>query len=71
MELSARNQLKGHIKDITLGNVVAEVTIVLPDGQEIVAVITYHSSERLNLQIGDEVTAIIKSTDVILGKISP
>lgn len=68
MELSARNQLKGHIKDVLLGNVMAEVIVELPDGQEVVALITYQSSERPNLQIGDEVTAIFKSTAVILGK---
>jgi molybdopterin-binding protein len=68
MQLSARNQLKGVVKDITLGNIMAEVVIQLPDGQEVVALITYTSSERLNLQIGDQVTAIFKSTEVMVGK---
>jgi molybdopterin-binding protein len=68
MRLSARNQLKGVVKDITLGNIMAEVIIQLADGQEVVALITFTSSERLNVQIGDEVTAIFKSTDVLLGK---
>jgi len=68
MQLSARNQLKGTVKDITLGNVVAEIIVALPDGQEVVALITYRSSESLKLSIGDAVTVIIKSTDVILAK---
>ena len=68
MRLSARNQLTGIVKDITLGNIMAEVIVQLADGQEVVALITYTSSERLNVQIGDEVTAIFKSTDVLLGK---
>lgn len=68
MRLSARNQLKGIVKEITLGNIMAEVVVQLPDGQEVVALITYTSSERLNLQIGDAVTAVFKSTEVLLGK---
>jgi molybdopterin-binding protein len=68
MQLSARNQLRGKVKEITLGNIMAEVIIELADGQEVVALITYTSSERLNLRIGDDVTAIFKSTDVMLGK---
>ncbi len=68
MQLSARNQLKGVIKAITLGNIMAEIVIQLPDGQEVVALITFTSSERLNLQIGDQVTAIFKSTEVMVGK---
>ncbi len=68
MQLSARNQLKGVIKAITLGNIIAEIVIQLPDGQEVVALITFTSSERLNLQIGDQVTAIFKSTEVMVGK---
>jgi len=71
MQLSARNQLKGVIKDITLGNIMAEIVVELPDGQEIVALITFTSSERLNLQIGDEVTTIFKSTEVMIAKDAP
>ena len=68
MRLSARNQLKGIVKDITLGNIMAEVIVQLADGQEVVALITYTSSERLNVQIGDAVSVVFKSTDVMLGK---
>jgi molybdopterin-binding protein len=68
MHLSARNQLKGVVKDITLGNIMAEIVVQLSDGQEVVALITFTSSERLNLQIGDEVVAVFKSTDVMIGK---
>ena len=68
MQLSARNQLRGTIKEITLGNIVAEIVVNLPDGQEITAVITYRSSEKLNLQVGDAVTVVVKSTDVLIAK---
>lgn len=68
MQLSARNQLKGKITAITLGNIMAEIIVQLADGQEIASLITFGSSVRLNLQVGDEVTVCIKSTDVLIAK---
>jgi molybdopterin-binding protein len=63
MELSARNQLQGTVKSVTLGTVMAEVVV---DGQEIVSAITRGSAERLGLREGSVVRVIIKSTDVLL-----
>jgi len=68
MELSARNQLKGRVTSVTLGAVMAEVRIELPGGQEIVSAITRGAAEGLRLQAGDEVVAIIKATEIIVGK---
>jgi molybdopterin-binding protein len=68
MNISARNQLKGKIKTVKPGSVMAEVVVELPGGQEIVAAITLGSAEALNLKPGDDVTAIIKSTEVMIGK---
>jgi molybdopterin-binding protein len=65
--LSARNQLKGTVKSVTLGNVMAEV-IVTVGSIEIVSVITRRSAEQLGLKAGDEVTAVIKSTEVMIAK---
>lgn len=67
MEISARNQLKGTVKDVKLGSVMAEVTVDI-GGQEVVSAITRGSVERLGLQPGDAVTVIIKYTEVMLGK---
>ncbi len=67
MQLSARNQLRGMIKGIKLGAVMAEVTVDL-GGQDIVAAITRGSVERLGLKEGEEVTAIIKATEVMIAK---
>ena len=66
MELSARNQFKGRVVSINKGGVVAEVTVDIGGGQEIVSVITNSSVERLKLQVGSDVTAVIKATEVIL-----
>lgn len=46
----------------------AKVTIDLGHGLEIVSVITIESVDELELKVGDEATAIIKSTEVIIGK---
>ena len=67
MELSARNQLKGTVTNVKLGTVMAEVTVDV-GGQEMVSAITRSSAERLNLQPGDQVVVIIKSTELMLGK---
>ena len=68
MKISARNQLKGKIKAVKPGSVMAEIVVELPDGQEIVSAITLTSAQDLKLQVGDDVVAIIKSTEVMIGK---
>lgn len=67
MQISARNVLKGTVKSLTPGVVNTEVVIELPSGQEIVSVITKTSAERLGLAVGKPVSAIIKSSDVLVG----
>lgn len=67
MEISARNKLKGTVKKVLLGQVTAEVVLDV-GGQEVVAVITRRSAQELNLKEGDSVYAIIKATDVMIGK---
>lgn len=68
MEMSARNQLKGTIKSIKHGDIMAEVVIELPGGQQITSVITDDAVQSLQLQEGNQVMAIIKSTEVMVGK---
>jgi molybdopterin-binding protein len=65
--LSARNQLVGKVKAVTIGNVMAEVVVAVGD-QELVSAITRGSAESLHLQVGDSVTVVIKSTDVMIDK---
>nr|WP_300003603.1 TOBE domain-containing protein [Tissierella sp.] len=67
MNFSARNQLKGTIKEIKKGPVSTEVVIDLK-GMEIVSSITTGSAESLNLKVGDEAVAIIKASNVMVGK---
>ena len=68
MEISARNQLNGKITNVELGAVMANIKIEISQPNTITAVITKESAEKLGLSEGDDVTAIIKSTEVIIGK---
>ena len=70
IEISARNQLRGRVIDIKADGVMAEVTIAIGD-QELVSVITSSSAKRLGLEKGDDVLAVIKSTEVMVAKARP
>ncbi len=67
MRLSARNQLTGTISAIGVGAVMTVVRVDLDGGQQITASITKDAAEDLGLAVGDRVTAIVKSTEVMLG----
>ena len=67
MEVSARNKLTGTVKDVKLGQVMAEVTLQVGEN-EITALITRTSAERLGLKAGDKAFALIKATEVMVGK---
>lgn len=66
MRTSARNQLTGTVTSVTLGAVMAEVSVDVA-GVSVVAAITKESAERLGLETGKTVSAIIKATDVMIG----
>jgi len=67
MTLSARNHLKGTIEEIQLGDVLAHVTVRVAAGV-IESVITRRSAEEMGLKKGDAVTAVVKSTEVMIAK---
>jgi molybdopterin-binding protein len=67
MALSARNQLRGQIKDVKLGTVMAHVVVQVGEN-EIESVITRRSAEEMNLKAGDAVAVVIKSTEVMIQK---
>ena len=67
LDLSARNQLTGRIVSLTIEGLMAEVRLAIGD-QELTAVITRSSAERLRLRVGETVYAVIKSTEVMIGK---
>jgi molybdopterin-binding protein len=67
MEISARNQIRGTVKNVSMDGLMAEVVIDV-GGQEIVSTITRSSAERLGLKAGDRVVAIIKASEVLIAK---
>jgi molybdate transport system regulatory protein len=66
MNISARNKLFGKVAKIISGAVNAEVSVTLPGGGEIVAVITKTSVKALKLKKGLPVVAVIKASDILL-----
>ena len=67
MKISGRNKLQGTVKEIVRGGVVAKV-VMDHKGDELVAVITLDSVDDLNLKVGDEVTALVKATEMMVIK---
>ncbi len=66
MKISARNALKGTVKSVVIGAVNDEVTIEVAPGIEVAAIITKTSAESLGLEVGKEVYAVVKATDVMI-----
>mgnify|MGYP006219405789 CR=1 len=64
--VNVRNQFRGRIKEIILGPVVSEVDVETPQGLLVTSVITTRSVKDLDLQVGTEVVALVKSTEVAL-----
>jgi len=67
VRLSARNQLGGKVRNIAPGAINSEVTVELPGGGEIVAMITNDSVGNLGLAPGVAVTAAFKASSVLVG----
>ena len=68
MRLSARNVLKGRIVEVKKGATTAHVRIELPGGAVITSSITNEAVEDLPLTRGDEAYAVIKASDVMIGR---
>jgi molybdopterin-binding protein len=66
MKVSARNLMKGIVKQMTPGAVNAEVTVEIAPNVEITSVITKSSAETLELAEGKPVYVVVKSSDVII-----
>lgn len=67
MAISARNQLKGTVLSVRLGDVMAQVVIDI-GGQQVVAAITRDSVDNMGIAEGQQVTAVIKATEVMVMK---
>lgn len=67
MPISARNKLRGTIEEIQLGDVMAHVVVRVGDNL-IESAITRRSAEELKLKKGDQVSAVVKATEVMIQK---
>jgi molybdopterin-binding protein len=65
MKMSTRNRLPGTVTEVVKGEAAAKVTIRVGDNH-MVALITRESADELGLEIGKEVTALVKATDVMV-----
>ncbi len=65
MQISTRNRLPGTITEVVRGEAAARVSIRVGDNQ-MVALITRESADELGLEVGQEVTALVKATDVMV-----
>ncbi len=67
MQVSARNKLPGVVSDIKTDGLMAKVSVRIGDNH-LVSLITAEAATEMSLKVGDEVTALIKSTSVLLAK---
>lgn len=67
LKLSARNTLKGEVISIRPGAVNAIVVIELPDGQLVTSSITIEALKDLDLRVGQQAYAVVKTSDVMIG----
>ena len=66
--INVRNQFRGRVKEIIIGPVVSEVEVETALGI-VTSVITTRSINEIGLQVGTEVLALVKSTEVSIAKI--
>ena len=67
MKLSARNVLKGTIKEIEIGAVNVDLVVEVAPGLEMSSVITKRSCQNLGLEVGKEAYVVIKASNVMIG----
>lgn len=70
-KLSARNRIGAKITGIEKGDITSLIKMVTANPVVLTSIISKEAVEDLGLQAGDEVEAIIKSTEVMIGKTSP
>jgi molybdopterin-binding protein len=65
MKLSTRNRLPGEVTEVVKGEAAAKVTLRIGD-DHMVALVTRESADELGLEVGMQVTALVKATDVMI-----
>jgi molybdopterin-binding protein len=68
MKLSARNIFPGRVTEVTKGQTTAHVKIEIGTGVIVTASITNEAVDDLDLKVGDQASAVVKASDVLVGK---
>jgi molybdopterin-binding protein len=68
MKLSARNMFKGKVVEVLSGPISGKVRVDIGGGNVVTSVVTAGAVEDLGIVVGDEVSVVIKSSDVMLAK---
>jgi molybdate transport system regulatory protein len=68
LNISARNKFQGTVDSINQGEINSELIIDIGNGDKIASIITTNSIEKLGIIKGSQVSAIIKASDVMIGK---
>ncbi|MGU3492868.1 TOBE domain-containing protein [Xanthobacteraceae bacterium A53D] len=68
MKISARNQIKGKVVSVDHGPISAKVAIDIGGGNILVSHITEDAVKELDIKVGEDVTAIIKASSILVGK---
>jgi len=68
LKISARNRLKGTVKHVEKGDVIAKIKVEIRMPATITALISREATEELNIKVGDSVEAVIKATEIMVAK---
>jgi len=68
LKISARNRLKGTVKDVEKGDIIAKVKVEITVPAVVMALISKEAVEELDIKVGDEVEAVVKATEVMIAK---
>ncbi len=68
LKISARNRLKGKVVSVEKEGLMAKVKVEISIPASVTSIITKDSAEELGLKVGDQVEAVIKSTEVMIAK---
>jgi len=66
MKISARNVLKGTIKEVRTGIINTEIVLIVEGGSEIVSIITKDAADALGLKVGSTAYAVVKASNVMI-----
>lgn len=68
MKIDSRNILKGKVVDVQPGAITAKIKLDLGNGNCITSIVSLDWLEEMGIKVGDEASAIVKSTEVMIGR---